>query len=255
MTICDEDRVILIDSIKKSYKNTKLEGYTNILEEYPNIVERRLSGGNHITPESIIYNVDYDHRETCKFNKEIKPKNHLSLRENIREFLINNLENEFDSDKEFIDFFVERSKNIAYCDYELTRMQLEDYYRTLRELDVTDNNDVPILLTNESSNGKDPLLELTEQVQNKSWNNPPSIDMYGLHKIEDPNNGSSHKVVIRITDRYEDELERKVFEYEVSQVEDSLDKNQISHWLLRSEEPLTPLNENAFEFFDSNPMN
>lgn len=254
MTLCNENKDNLIDSIKKAYKNTKLEGYTDILEKYPNVVERRLSGGNHITPESIIYNVDYDYRETQKFNKEIEPKNHLSLRKDIREFLVDNLENEFDADKEFIDFLVKKSRQIAYCDYELARTQLENYYRTLRESDMVDNDDVPILLSNESQT-KDPLLELTEQVQNKSWSNPPSIDMYGLHEIKDPNNDDSHKVVIRITDRYEDELERKVFKYEVVQTEDSLDENQISHWLLRSDEPLTPVNENAFEFFDSNPMN
>lgn len=255
MTLCNESKDDLIDSIKKVYKNTKLDGYTEVLDKYPNIVERRLSGGNHITPESIIYNVDYDHNKTREFEKEIKPKNHISLRKDIREFLVNNLESEFDADKEFIDFFVKKSKEIPYCDYELARTQLEDYYRTLRESDLVDNSDVPILLSNESSRTKDPLLELSEEVQNKYWSDPPSVSMYGLHTIRDPNNENSYDIVVKITNEYEDELERKMFEYEVVQTDDELDETQISHWLLRSEEPLTPLNEDAFEFFDTNPMN
>lgn len=245
MTLCEQDLDDILYDMRVAYKGTFLEGYVETIENYRCSLEWRLSGGNHITPESQIFNVNYNHKVTREYNGKVEPKKTIELEKISKNFVLENLKNKFDSDKELIEFFVNLAEDIPYCDSSMTENQLKDHYRQIRE--KTDIDDVPHILENQKRDALDKLF-----IKEAQWENPPDIGMFGIHKIRIGDDKEEYNVVVKITDSYEDRLGNMMYKYDIVYYDDSISE-QINHWLLNSDEPITPMCENSFEFVDNRP--
>lgn len=224
------------------YKSTLLEGYVDLIGDYKCSLEWRLSGGNHITPESQIFNVNYNHKETREYDVDIDPNKTIELEEKSRNFVIDSLENEFSTDKELIDFFADLAKDISYCDSNKTVDQLENHYRSIVRTTNIDN--IPYLLTNQKREHLDKMF-----MEKFVWDNPPRIGMFGIHKVRIDELDEEFKIVIKITDSYKDKIGNKMYKYDVIDYEDSINK-YTKHWLINSNEPISPACEETFDFVE-----
>lgn len=245
MPLSSEKPKDLFDNMRVVYKSTLLEGYVDLIKDYRSSLEWRLSGGNHITPESQVFNVNYNHKKTRDYNTSVDPEKTIELEQKSQKFVLNNLEKEFKADKELIDFFTGLAKNISYCDPNRTKNQLESYYREI--VRKTDINNVPYILTNQKRESLDKIF-----IKQCRWENPPEIGMFGIYKVRIDELDSDFKIVVKITDSYKDGVGNKMYKYDIVDYDDIISEH-TKHWILNSDEPITPMCEKTFNFVENYP--
>lgn len=257
----DTVRTQIIDDIADAYQGTVMDGYAEVLNGFKPVADQLVANGTHLAVESQVFGISYELPEIEDTPTRVSQHEETMFRNRIREFSIRALGGAFRTDTQLIDFLVERSEHIHYCEPAVTKIHLADHYRDIRDMqsDLEADTDKSSLLVAKLNGDINQLSNMADELHEMfmDWDEELSVGMYGVLRLEldrPESQKNGYDIVFQLVEREITDAGVVTFRCERIVCPDEVNKHVNEHVLLGDEPMISPQYEPFCEFTDTRPQ-